>query len=617
MKDLPETSVTLGGAQRPIPFGITASSMAAAGMAAAGLTASGMAVSGMAADSMAAASVAASGMGAPGMAASGMTGESLQNGTHLPRSGEEGRLVAVLDPRGVVSSCTQSLRDFLCEPGGVLHGRRIAEFVTEHVAGPDFEEALRRASFERQGTEGTFCLRSAGGTSVQFDFKVSAFRRPDGAAVIFLDVIPGAASPAEAARALESLAQFPEEDPNPVLRVSGEGTLLYANKASWVLLTHWHARVGRRVPEEWIQTVRAALGKHEVLERELQIGFQTILLAVVPIAEQGYVNFYGLDVSKRRRVEDKERLTAQVFENVTEGIAIMDADGRILDVNQSFCAITGHSREEVLGEPAVALDGDTRQVALLKDIWATARDQGSWQGEVWDRRKDGALYAQWLRLTAICGSSGEVTGYIGLFSDVTSRKDAAQRLFRAALYDGLTGLGNRLYCQDLLDRALKNARRTAEVLAVMTIDLDAFRLVNDDLGPPAGDALLCRLAARLKSSVRDSDTVARTGGDEFTVILQNVQSAENADAIARKVMSALTRPIELGGREVVVTASIGIAVFPQDAHETAALLRCADAALSSAREQGSNCCQSFSGEMSQWTQERPRVDAGAGARKAS
>ncbi|HEY9593448.1 MAG TPA: EAL domain-containing protein [Spirochaetia bacterium] len=402
---------------------------------------------------------------------------------------------------------------------------------------------------------------------------------------------------------LESIAQLPDEDPNPVLRLSRDGTLLYANRASWVLLSHWQTQVGSRVPPSWVLTAQRALDQGEVLEEEVRIAFKTILLVVVPIPTRGYINLYGLDVTRRRQVEDKLRLIAQVFENVTEGIMILDGDRRIVEVNRAFCAITGRTREEVLGEQATPLTPGTTE-RETPDIWGSAARQGSWQGEVWDRRGNGDLYPQWLSVTALTSPAGEPTGFICLFSDITAKKDAERRLYRMAHYDSLTGLGNRRRFHDLLDHALKNARRTGEILALLFIDLDTFKMVNDNLGHGAGDSLLRIVAGRLEGSVRESDTVARMGGDEFTVILPHLQTAENAEQIARKLLAAVTEPAAIEGKEIFITASIGIALYPRDGADTSTLLRSADAAMYHAKQRGRNGVRFFSRDMNRWAARR-------------
>jgi diguanylate cyclase (GGDEF)-like protein/PAS domain S-box-containing protein len=411
-------------------------------------------------------------------------------------------------------------------------------------------------------------------------------------------------SPLDQCGTVQDLSQFPDEDPNPVLRVSHDGILLYANNSSWVLLAHWRTQVGSAVPPEWLAVVRGAIGGGEVLEREISVGFMTLLISIVPFPEKGYINLYGLDMTRRRQVEDKLRLNAQVFEGVAEGIMIMDSDRRILDVNRAFCAITGCARDEMLGEVAPALSEGREGRETVRAIWETVNTQGSWQGEVWERRRNGEPYPQWLSVSAIRSEAGEVTGYIGLFSDITAMKEAEHRLYRMAHYDALTGLCNRRHFQDILERSLKTARRTGEILSILFIDLDTFKLVNDSLGHAAGDALLCAVAERIRGNVRESDTVARMGGDEFTVLLPNLNHAANAGSIARKILAGIAEPVVLEGREVLVTASIGISLFPRDEADAGGLLQCADTAMYHAKEHGRNASRFFSREMSRYEAER-------------
>jgi diguanylate cyclase (GGDEF)-like protein/PAS domain S-box-containing protein len=520
----------------------------------------------------------------------------------LDQQALEDRFVAFMDPDGVVVSSTPFLQDLLGSPESPLKGRKITDVLPPNGAGAVLGDALRHVALHREKAQGTISLKPA--TGMRFEFSVSPFRHTDGRTFSVLTVVPAAACAQDSPRTLQSLALLPDEDPNPILRVSPQGTLLYANTASWFLLVHWKTQVGCDVPPEWLKEIRRAVEIRDIVEQEVRIGYKTILLVIVPMAEKGYINLYGLDVTRRRRVEDKLRLSAQVFENISEGIMIMDGDRRILDVNRAFTAITGYPREDVLGESAESLSMDGMQRPTAAEIWAAAREQGSWQGEIWDRRKDGEAYPQWLSLSVIADPSGEITGYIGLFSDITAKKDAEQRLYQMAHFDNLTGLGNRHHFQDVLERTLRNARRTGEVVALMFVDLDEFKTINDNLGHGAGDTLLRTVATRLQNSVRESDIATRMGGDEFTVILPNLQAPENAGLIGRKILGNVTEPMDLKGREIFITASIGIAVFPQDAQDAAGLLQCADAAMYHAKESGKNGCHFFAREMDQRAEER-------------
>ncbi len=403
---------------------------------------------------------------------------------------------------------------------------------------------------------------------------------------------------------LRSLARFSDENPFPVLRISSDGTLLYANEGSWLLLSAWQISAGKQVPPRWAAIIREALALKENREVEEQIGFKTILLEVVPVSERGYVDLFGLDVTQRKQVERKLLLDAQVFESATEGVMITDTDRRILDVNRAFCVITGHDREEVLGENASILESDRHDQEFYSELWRTVREQGSWQGEIWDRRKNGEIYPKWLSISSVLDESGAVVRYIGLFSDISAMKQTQEQLYQMANYDSLTGLANRRYFRDRLEKDLVQARRAGSQLATMFIDLDGFKLINDHLGHRAGDLLLREVADRVRECVRSSDTVGRMGGDEFTLVLTQLVQPFDATSVARKILRRLREPVMVEQQEIFIGASIGISIFPDDADDVEGLLRCADAALYQAKEVGKNGFQFFSEEMNRRSLER-------------
>ena len=410
----------------------------------------------------------------------------------------------------------------------------------------------------------------------------------------------------EAARgshARDGFADFADETPFPVLRVSREGTLLGANRGSWLLLEHWKTQPGQPIPQELRATVTTAIELAENQEVEIQIGFKTILLVIAPVAGKGYVNVFGLDVTARKQAERKLLLDSQVFESATEGVVITDADGRVLDVNRAFTTITGYSRAEILGENIRILQSGRHDAPFYEAFWESIRDKGTWQGEIWDRHKNGEVSPKWLSVSEV-RENGKVSRYIGLFSDISVMKQTQEQLYEMAHYDSLTGLPNRRYFLDRLKESIDRARRTRESLALMFVDLDGFKLVNDNLGHRAGDQLLVEMASRIKQRTRESDTVARMGGDEFTVILSAVVSSHALVRVARKILSRVAEPVTLDGTEVFVSSSIGIAVFPDDAQDVEGLLQGADSALYKAKDLGKNGYQFFSPEMNKRAVER-------------
>ena len=407
----------------------------------------------------------------------------------------------------------------------------------------------------------------------------------------------------------QSLTDFIEEIPFPVLRISIDGVIIKANKGSWIILSHWKRDEGQAVPPEFMEILNKTVKIDLNNEIELQIGFKVFLLAIVSVPENGYADLFGFDITQRKQVENKLQLDAQVFESASEGIMITDTDQRILDVNNAFCSITGYEREEILGENASILQSGRHSPLFYKKLWKSVKEKGSWQGEIWDRKKNGDIYPKLLTISSVVNDTGKVIRYIGLFSDISVMKATEEKLYHMANFDVLTGLVNRRYFQDQLEKNLHHARRLKDLLALMFIDLDGFKLLNDNFGHQSGDQTLRIVAERLMGSIRDTDIVARMGGDEFTIILPFIKNTQNIAAIADKILRHITRPIKLKNADIFISASIGIAIFPNDARSAEELLQNSDAALYRAKEIGKNLYQFFSPEMNKYVKDRLAIHA--------
>jgi diguanylate cyclase (GGDEF)-like protein/PAS domain S-box-containing protein len=259
-----------------------------------------------------------------------------------------------------------------------------------------------------------------------------------------------------------------------------------------------------------------------------------------------------------------------------------------VDVNQAFCEQTGYSREEAIGRSPNLLNSGHHDENFFRRLYETVAQQGYWQGEIWNRTKAGAIGVVLMTISAVRDGEGKLSHYVGVFSDITRRKESEQRLERLAYYDALTELPNRSLFRDRLDQAIKNSRRDSQPLALLFIDLDRFKEVNDTLGHVVGDELLVDAAQRIVSCVRGSDTVARLGGDEFTVILPGLEDRPAIERLAGKIVEALAAPFVLGESTAYVSASIGISVYPDDADDLDALIRAADKAMYEAKALGRN-----------------------------
>ncbi|MFZ5467764.1 MAG: EAL domain-containing protein [Pseudomonadota bacterium] len=312
------------------------------------------------------------------------------------------------------------------------------------------------------------------------------------------------------------------------------------------------------------------------------------------------------DVSERHLGEAKLRQAAAVFENTREGVIITDAKGQIVAVNRAFTEITQYAPEEVLGHSPSLLKSGRHGQDFYQSLWNTLRAQGHWQGEIWNRRKDGELYPELLTISSVLDDEGGVTHYVAVFADISQLKRSEEQLTQLAHYDQLTGLPNRLLLQSRLDHSLDRAYREQRKVAVMFLDLDRFKNVNDSLGHPAGDELLTLIAHRLQGRLREEDTLARLGGDEFVLVLEDLRNPDEAARIALEIIELLSQgPFRLGsGHEVYIGASIGISFYPGDGQDPMELIRNADAAMYQAKMAGRNTYRFYTEELTRKAQQR-------------
>jgi diguanylate cyclase (GGDEF)-like protein/PAS domain S-box-containing protein len=316
------------------------------------------------------------------------------------------------------------------------------------------------------------------------------------------------------------------------------------------------------------------------------------------------------DVTGRRQAEEDLRLYASVFEHSGEAILISDSTNHILAVNPAFSRMTGYSIEEVQGRNPRLLASGRTQPKTYQNLWTALKQEGYWQGEIWDRRKDGSIYPKWVAISAVRGRDEAITHYIASFTDITERKAAEAQISHLAHHDALTGLFNRFSLQDRLEQALAMVSREQRQLAVMFIDMDRFKTINDTLGHAVGDELLVEVARRLRDSVRECDIVARLGGDEFVVVLTEVEHASAAARVADKILRTLGQDYNIGSNVLQSTPSIGLAFYPNDGEDCVTLMKNADAAMYHAKSQGRNNVQFFSAEMSRDAVELPVPPAG-------
>ncbi|MEN9480546.1 MAG: hypothetical protein RLZZ298_1941 [Pseudomonadota bacterium] len=298
----------------------------------------------------------------------------------------------------------------------------------------------------------------------------------------------------------------------------------------------------------------------------------------------------------------------RVFEQSNEAVLISDSANRITAVNPAFTRLTGYSREEVLGQNPKMFSSGRVAPDLYLTMWESLESESYWEGEIWDRRKDGSVFPKWLIISAIRNAEHEIENYVASFTDISERKEAADRLLHLAYHDPLTHLPNRLAFDSQLELTIRSCDRDNRQVAVMLIDLDRFKTVNDTLGHHVGDELLKSVALRLRECVRASDIVARLGGDEFVVVLPDIESALTAASVAGKVQRFLADSHVVGEHQLYATPSIGISIFPSDGRDSDTLLRNADVAMYHAKNAGRNNYQFYAARMNEAAGERLQME---------
>ena len=317
------------------------------------------------------------------------------------------------------------------------------------------------------------------------------------------------------------------------------------------------------------------------------------------------------DISERLLSEERQKLAASVFENAHEGIMITDPAGVIVAVNPTFTELTGYAREEAVGQNAGLLKSGHHDAAFYREMWLTISDQGYWRGEVWNRKKSGEIFVELLTLSTVRDHRGQISHFVGIFSDITLLKEHQERLERLAHFDALTQLPNRMLFADRLQLAMAQTERSRKLLAISYLDLDGFKPVNDTFGHAMGDRLLVEVAQRLKQCIRAGDTVARLGGDEFVLLFAGLDDLQECNRAVSRVLSTLALPFTLSGQAIQISASVGVTLYPEDGSDADTLLRHADQAMYAAKQSGRNRFHLFDPETDRrarlWREEVSRV----------
>jgi diguanylate cyclase (GGDEF)-like protein/PAS domain S-box-containing protein len=414
---------------------------------------------------------------------------------------------------------------------------------------------------------------------------------------------------------IRKLSRAVEQSPNTIIITDSRGVIEYVNPqfcriSGYVpeevigktMRMHQSGTTPKAVYDELWQTIKSGqVWNGELLNKSKHGKLYWEQLSVSPIFdEQGNITHFlseQIDISTRKQAEEQIRLFEKVFANANEAILISDADNNIITVNPAFTEVTGYTPEEVIGKNPRLFASGLMDEEFYQKMWQALSSDGKWQGEVVDRRKGGEIYAEWLSISSLRDDSGNLTNYIALITDISERKAAEERMNYLAQHDVLTGLPNRMLFQDRLQQAINYAERQQTSVALLFMDLDRFKSVNDMLGHHAGDLLLQEVAQRIRLCVRGSDTVSRQGGDEFVIMLPNLDDLGDIVQVVDKLIESIANPYHLNSHAMHVTTSVGVSVYPQDGRDSETLIRNADTAMYQAKDAGRNGYRFFTQEM--------------------
>jgi len=320
--------------------------------------------------------------------------------------------------------------------------------------------------------------------------------------------------------------------------------------------------------------------------------------------------FMGIvhDTSELKMSEKELSLASKVFEKMSEAVVVTDENNNYISVNPAFTRITGYTQEEVIGKNPRIMASGRHDLLFYQKMWEAINTTGHWQGEIWDRRKNSEIFPKWLSIVAVKDNTGQFQNYLAVFSDISERKAADERIHFMAHYDALTELPNRILLHDRILQAILYAKRQQTRVAILFLDLDRFKTINDTLGHSFGDLLLQAVAERLRNCLRSSDTIARLGGDEFIVVIPDLHEADHAGKIAQKILNTISRHYVIRDIEVHTTVSIGISLFPDDGTANEELISNADVAMYRAKESGKNTYQFFAPTMNKSSYERWTIE---------
>lgn len=530
--------------------------------------------------------------------------------------------IFVADTQGYVTSANRSAARLIGMPADQLLGRHVTEFVVPQERA--LLEQLRLRLLTGQVEMQPWTVLTADGRELPVEVTTSIL--PDGRWQSFVRDVSKYRSMERDLRAHnERIRLLMEAVPEGILGLDGHGVCTFVNPAGLRLLGYCSAEelIGKSAravlhgcdgDPSHCPLLRAVAERRrfEVEDAQLRRRDGTTFAAAVrayplPLAtgdDTGGAVVLFSDVDPQRRAQEQLRQAAVVFDTTAEAIIVTDSQGNIVRVNRAYTEVTGYSPEEVIGKNPRLHQSGRHDTAFYARMWDSLQRTGQWRGEIWNRRKNGEIYPAWENISAVRDDQGRITHYVAILSDITPLQQARDRLSHLAHHDALTGLPNRLLFSASLQQALERAKRHGHRVAVLFLDLDRFKRINDTLGHAAGDRLLQEVAERLRQSVRAEDLVARLGGDEFTVLLEELSDPEHSAHLARKIIEALARPFVLDDQEVRTSTSIGIGLYPDDASDADTLMAAADTAMYRAKARGRGTFEFYAGEVTGTARER-------------
>ncbi len=403
-----------------------------------------------------------------------------------------------------------------------------------------------------------------------------------------------------------SLAQFSEQNPDPVVRVSMDGVVLYWNRAAENLVQRW-SKAGSRV--ELPESLRETLETSRARTTAYHLDQRVYLVTAIRLVAEEYIYLYLRDVTEERKNESLLNLSEAVFTNAIEGIVITDQNGTIERINPAFSQITGYEVSDAVGRNPRILKSDRHDDEFYARMWQELIEKGEWSGEIWNRRKTGEAYPELLSIRAVRNDEDEIEHFAAVFHDITALKKTQERLRHQAYHDALTGLPNRDLLVDRLEQALATRDRDGEHLALVFLDVDNFKTINDSLGHGVGDDFLRLLARNLRTACRAQDTVARFGGDEFVYALTRLHNSQEVADVVHRIKTAVEQPIAVEDRSLSASASVGVAISPEDGTDAPELLRNADAAMYQAKRGGKGRVVFYNPRINRASLERLELEA--------